>query len=68
MLRATLDDGSEVLVDPARFEEFLREYGHRVVPQQSTLPRGATETELQKLKALLEEPGAPEDHQDTPQQ
>lgn len=55
MLKAQLADGSTVLVDPEKIQEFEAQFGHLVQSVPGTLSRGATEKELVDLKVLLDD-------------
>lgn len=58
MLKAQLKDGSTLLVDPEKIQEFEAQFGHLVQSVPASLSRGATHKELADLKALLDDTDA----------
>lgn len=54
MLKAQLNDGSVVHVDPKKLAEFDAWFGHLLVSVPGTLGRGPTEEEMADLATLLE--------------
>jgi hypothetical protein len=53
MLKAQLKDGSTLLVDPEKLQEFEAQFGHLLQSVPGSLSRGLTDKELVDLKALL---------------